>query len=87
MGVSKNAGSGSGPVPRSGSIFFLKNAVLGLRLVSSLTLTLTLKQHSLKKKIDPDPGPGPDPAFYWHPKIDGRDNIDLEDNFEKKKNK
>ena len=50
MGVSKNAGSGSGPLPGSGSIFFLKDAVLGLRLVSSLTLTLTLKQHSLKKK-------------------------------------
>ena len=67
------------------AIFFLKNAVLGLglRLVISLTLTLTLKQHSLKKRDRPRPRPGTDPAFYWHPKIDGRDNIDLEGNFEK----
>ena len=47
-GCQWNAGPGSWPVPGSGSIFFLKNAVLGLglQLVSSLTLTLTLQQHS-----------------------------------------
>lgn len=46
---------------RSGSILFLNNVVLGLRLGLTLALTLTLKQHLFKtKKIDPDP----DPAFY-----------------------
>ena len=46
---------------RSVSIFFLNNAVLGLRLGLTLALTLTVKQHFFKtKKIDPDP----DPAFY-----------------------
>lgn len=50
MGVSKTRGRGS--------IFLSKNAVLGLGLMS----TLTLKQHcsKKKKKIDPDTGP----AFY-----------------------
>ena len=37
----------------------VKNAVLGLGLVPTLTLTLTLKQQSVKKKIEP----GPDPRF------------------------
>ena len=45
-----NAGSGSE------SVFFLKNALLGLGLGSGLTFTL--KQHLSKKKIDLDP------AFY-----------------------
>ena len=44
---------------RSGSIFFLKNTVLGLglgfELTLILTLILTLKQYSLNKEIDPDP--------------------------------
>ena len=57
----------------SGSIFFLKNTVLGLglgfELTLILTLILTLKQYSLNKEIDPDLGPGRDPAFYWHPVI------------------
>ena len=42
----------------SGSIFFLKNTVLGLglgfELTLILTLILTLKQYSLNKEIDPD---------------------------------
>ena len=46
--VSINAGSGSE------SMFFLKNALLGLGLGSGLTLTL--KQHLSKKDLDP--------AFY-----------------------
>ena len=47
------------------SLFFYKNAVLGLGLTLTLTLilTLTLKKHPLKTH----PGPEPDPAFYRHP--------------------
>ena len=46
-GVSKTRGRGR--------LFFLKNAVLGLRLGLTLALTQTQKTHSLKKKIDPEP--------------------------------
>ena len=48
--VSINAGSGSE------SIFFLKNALLGLGLGLGSGLTLTLKQHLSKKDLNP--------AFY-----------------------
>ena len=57
-GVGVRARTGVGVGARGGAgvrvYLFLKNAVLGsvlgLGLVSTLTLPLTLKQHSLKKK-------------------------------------
>ena len=63
LGVIKTRSLGRDQGRESGSIFFLKNAflglglrlVLGLGLVSTITLTLTLKQHFffLKKKDTP----------------------------------
>ena len=46
VSVKRRAGVGA----EAGSILFLRHAVLGLGLVSTLTLTLALKHTSLKKK-------------------------------------
>ena len=51
VSVKRRAGVGA----EAGSILFLRHAVLGLGLVSTLTLTLALKHTSLKKKRWPWP--------------------------------
>ena len=81
---------GAGIVASAGVGFYLfsKECCFRVRVTVSVKPNPNLNPTTAflkKKKINPDPGPGPGPAFYWHPKIDGRGNIDFEGNFENKK--
>ena len=85
--VSVKRGIGIGASAGVGFYLFSKECCFRVRLTVSVKPNPNLKpKTAIFKKTDrPRPRPGTDPAFYWHPKINGRGNIDLECNFEKKK--